>query len=115
MKLVKRGGTWAAKWPQSKYGPVLLGQHSESRAILVMGFPSPSQLMGYPKLTHHRFPPNGTGSPGSVPLSGASFIEIFTSRFGSLAELGSRSGISTDRSEADVLSVNRPTAGGRED
>jgi hypothetical protein len=30
--------------------------------------------MGYPKLAHHRFPPNGTGSPGSVPLSGASFM-----------------------------------------
>jgi hypothetical protein len=28
--------------------------------------------MGYPKLAHHRFPPNGTGSPGSAPLSGAS-------------------------------------------
>jgi len=79
--MVKRGRTTATKWHRSKNGPVLLGRHSGSRAILVMGFSLPITLMGYPKLAHHRFPPNGTGSPGSAPLSGASFM---TAAFGFL-------------------------------
>jgi len=51
----------AAKWRLSSHLLVLRGERSRLRTILVMGFPP-----------RHRFPPNGTRSPGVPPVAGAS-------------------------------------------
>ena len=69
-KLVKRGGTGAQNGPQAKLGPVLLGRHSGSRATVVMGFPSPSQVMGYPKPAHQGSPKRNRKPRFSPPVRG---------------------------------------------
>src|SRR5262249_20263082 len=79
--MVKRGRTTATKCHRSKNGPVLLGRHSGSRAILVMGFSLPITIDGLPQTSPSQVPPKRNRKPGSAPLSGASFM---TAAFGFL-------------------------------